>query len=283
MNRIAVAAIMAACVFVCAGSALAQDESYIFGEYYVCDMNREAFADTLVEHVLGPIYQRHVDSGELTAWGWLAHHAGGRWRRLLYTTGNNLDTMLAARDKIIEEQQAEVADEGREFVSICGSHDDLVWSHAAGPPATEMLANAGPVSYSTYYVCDVTKQERADEIVQQLFTPAINSLMGGSGPLSGWGWYAHVIGGRYRRLMTHSGMSHASLFDAGNQDNELAAALRECDIQLGLNDQSLRNHLTHTAQVIAGLGTLHTLQRSAEEDRELMEAIVGSPLPCPKP
>jgi len=63
----------------------------------------------------------------------------------------------------------------------------------------------------------------------------------------------------------------------------LEAIRREGEIQLGLNDQSLRNHLTHTAQVIAGLGTLHTLQRSAEEDRELMEAIVGSPLPCPKP
>ncbi len=203
---------------------LAQEEqNFIFGEYYVCDMNREAFADVLVEHVLGPIYQRHVDSGELTGWGWMAHHAGGRWRRLLYMTGSDLDTMLAARDKIIEEQQAEIADEGREFVSICGSHDDLIWARAAGQSTEEMLANLGPVSYSTYYVCDVAQQERADEIVQQLFAPHIATLME-SGQLSGWGWYSHVIGGRFRRLMTHGGMSHAALIDAVNKYNEAAGA-----------------------------------------------------------
>ena len=59
----------------------------------------------------------------------------------------------------------------------------------------ELLASLGPVSYSTYYVCDVTRQERADEIVQQLFTPHITKLME-SGQPSGWGWYAHVIGGQ---------------------------------------------------------------------------------------
>lgn len=224
MKRILGAAIVAVCITLSAGSVLAQEEqNIIVGEYYVCDMNREAFADTIVEHVLGPIYQRHVDSGELTGWGWLGHHAGGRWRRLLFTSGTDLDTMLATRDKIIEEQQAEVADGSREFVSICGEHDDLIWARAAGPTTEQLLANLGSVSYSTYYVCDVARQARADEIVQQLLTPHINALVE-SGQVSSWGWYEHVIGGRYRRLMTHSGMSHAALIDAVNKYNAAAGA-----------------------------------------------------------
>lgn len=226
MQRIVFAAILAACLMLCAGTAAAQEQSFIIGEYYVCDMTREAFADVLAEHVLGPIYQRHVDSGELTGWGWLSHSAGGRWRRLLYATGNNLDTMLAARDKIIAESEAEVSNETREFLSICGTHDDLVWAHAAGPSTDEMLANLGTKSYSTYYVCDVTRQERADEIVQQLIGPQIEKLRA-SGEISSWGWYAHVIGGRFRRIMTHSGSSHAALINAVNTYNEAAAAENE--------------------------------------------------------
>ena len=225
------AVVLAVCITLGVGSVLAAEEEVvqeeqdlIIGEYYVCDMNRELFADVLVEEAIGPIYQRHVDSGEFTGWGWLAHNYGGRWRRLLFSTGNDLGTMLAARSKILEELQAEIADEEREFLSICGSHDDLFWSLVAGPNTGEVIAGGlGPVTYSIYYACDQARQERADEIVQQLFTPHINELVE-SGQLTSWGWYAHVIGGRFRRMMTHSGMSHAALIDAVNSYNEAASA-----------------------------------------------------------
>ena len=202
--------------------AIQEEQSFIIGEYFVCDVTRETFADVLVEKALGPIYQRHVDSGELNGWGWLRHNYGGRWRRLLFATGNDLDTMMAARTAILEEQQTENLEDFREFNSICGSHDDLIWVQAAGLEATTP-DNLGPVSYSTYYACSQAGQERADEIVQQLFAPHINELVE-SGQITTWGWHSHVIGGRFRRLMTYSGMSHPELIDAVNTYSAAASA-----------------------------------------------------------
>lgn len=217
--------ILIACAVLCFGSVLAQDEptTFIFGEYYECDQNREAFADILVEHVFGPVYQKYVDDGRLTGWGWMSHNAGGEWRRVLYYASDDLAKLLETRDEIIEQVfQAEMSEEGREFTGICPGHDDLIWASVAGPSAGQQLQERGPATYSTYYVCDVSKQERADEIVQQLMAPAINKLME-SGQIKSWGWHAHVIGGQYRRLMTHNGMSHAALIEAVNTYNDAAS------------------------------------------------------------
>ena len=209
-------------LFASENEVIQEEQNFIIGEYFVCDVTRENFADVLVEKALGPIYQRHVDSGELNGWGWLRHNYGGRWRRLLFATGNDLDTMMAARTAILEEQQTENPDDFREFMSICGSHDDLIWSQTAGQEATTP-DNLGPVSYSTYYACNQAGQARADEIVQQLFAPHINALVE-SGQITTWSWYSHVIGGRFRRLMTYSGMSHSELIDAVNTYSGAASA-----------------------------------------------------------
>ncbi len=80
----------------------------------------------------------------------------------------------------------------------------------------------GTVSDSTYYVCDSSRQDRADEIIQQLYAPIINKMVE-AGELNSWGWNSHVIAGRFPRLMTHSGTSHADLIAAVNKYNEAAA------------------------------------------------------------
>lgn len=224
MKRLFGAAIVSVCLSLCAGVTLAQGESsFIFGEYYVCDQNREGFANTLVERIMAPIYDKHVKEGHLTGWGWLAHNAGGRWRRVLYYSSNDLDTLLQTRDKMIEELQSELADTEREFTSICPEHDDLIWQAVAGTPIDQQLADTAAESYSTYYVCDVSKQERADEIVKQLIAPEIDKLVK-SGEIKSWGWYEHVIGGRYRRLMTHRGATQAGLLAAVVKYNDAATA-----------------------------------------------------------
>ena len=129
---------------VLAGAAVAHDEatSYSFGEYYECDQNREGFADLLIEHVFGPIYDKHVEAGHLTGWTWLSHNAGGHWRRLQVYTANDLDTLLETRDMMIEEFEA-MGDEGREFTAICPRHDDLIWTRVTGSPAP-----SSPKSYA---------------------------------------------------------------------------------------------------------------------------------------
>ena len=219
---------LAVSVTLCAGASMAQDEAttYVFGEYYVCDQNREAFADALAERAFGPIFDKHVEEGALTGWGWLSHNAGGWWRRVNYYTASDLNTLFDTRGKIIEEIQASAPDAAREFKSICPEHDDLVWESVAGTPAPQQLTAGPKASYSTYYICDVTKQERADEIIKQVYTPVINKLVE-SGELKSWGWYAHVIGGRYRRLMTHRGVDHKSLLAAVNKYGAAAAEANE--------------------------------------------------------
>ncbi|HSR52923.1 MAG TPA: hypothetical protein VLV83_19040 [Acidobacteriota bacterium] len=218
------------CVFVTLGlgSAMGQDDqtTYLFAEYYSCDQNREAFADILVEHILGPVYQKHVDEGNLQGWGWLGHRAGGEWRRVLFYSANDLKKLMETRDEIVGEFQNELAAEGHEFTSICPDHDDLIWASVAGPPIASQLENMGAKTYSTYYICDVSRQERADEIVKELLAPAINELME-AGELNSWGWYEHVIGGRFRRLMTHSGMDHVTLMEAVDKYNQAAGEANE--------------------------------------------------------
>jgi len=228
MRGFVTATIVSLCIGLCVTPSLAQDDSttYIFSEYYICDQNREAFADSITEHALGPIYDKYVAAGDLTGWSLLSHNAGGHWRRLLYYSSTSIDKLLETRAKMIEEFEA-MGDETREFTSICPEHDDLVWSSVASSPAAASPPETPPrAAYSTYYICDVTRQERADEIVQQLIGPAADKLVA-SGELAGWSWNAHVIGGRYRRLMAHRGTSHAGLIAAVTKYNEAASATNE--------------------------------------------------------
>jgi hypothetical protein len=214
---------VSACVLLTAGAATAQDDSttFVFGEYYGCDQNREAFSDYLMEHVFGPMYDERVESGDLSGWGWSSHNAGGSWRRVMFYAANDLNKLLETRDSLIEEWQAEHADANREFTSICPDHDDLIWQSVAGSSVAQTVGTRSAASYSTYYVCDVTKQERADEIVKELYAPVIDALVE-AGELDSWGWYAHVIGNQYRRMMTHRAGSHAALVDAVRKYNAAA-------------------------------------------------------------
>lgn len=66
--------------------------------------------------------------------------------------------------------------------------------------------------YATYFKCDVTLQERADEIVMQLDKPLWDAAIADSS-VAGWGWLTHQTGGQWRR---------AQYFRAGSIDALLA-------------------------------------------------------------
>jgi hypothetical protein len=220
---------VSACVLLTAGAATAQDDSatFIFGEYYGCDQNREGFSDYLTEQVFGPMYDKRVKAGDLTGWGWLSHNAGGSWRRVMFYAANDLNKLLETRDSMIEEMQTpEIADANREFTSICPDHDDLIWRSVVGSSVEQTLGTRSAASYSTYYVCDVTKQERADEIVKELYAPELDALVK-AGELDSWGWYAHVIGNQYRRMWTHRAKSHGALVEAVQKYNDAAEEKNE--------------------------------------------------------
>lgn len=52
--------------------------------------------------------------------------------------------------------------------------------------------------YGTYFQCDVTRQERADEIFNALYKPILDAAVA-DGSISSYSYYAHNTGGKWRR------------------------------------------------------------------------------------
>ncbi len=212
-----------------AGAALGQEQptSYVLSTYYVCDQNREDWADTLTEHFLAPIYNRQVEEGRLAGWGYLGHHHGGSWRRVFFMAGADLGALLDTRDSIIGVLHRDQAAAGRELSGICPDHEDYIWQSLAGSVASAgQLRQRPPAAYSTYFYCDASRQDRADQIIREAFAPALDRLEK-EGKIVSWGWMAHVLGGQYRRLMTYAGTDHKTLLAVVDQyQDQLDPALR---------------------------------------------------------
>lgn len=110
------------------GTAREQRGKVGMSVYFVCDMNGESRADELVEKEFAAIYDAHLGPGKLTSWAWMTHVVGGKYRRLLSTTAENLDDLLNTRAELLRSFGGSSA--GREFSSICGSHSDYIWNIA---------------------------------------------------------------------------------------------------------------------------------------------------------
>lgn len=96
--------------------------------YHVCDINRESEADELVKTVIGPHYNKAIEQGKITSWGWSSHVIGGEYRRLQTVTGDSVETVLAAREEILEALYDESGDSrAQAFSEICSSHSDYIW------------------------------------------------------------------------------------------------------------------------------------------------------------
>lgn len=76
-------------------------------------------------------------------------------------------------------------------------------------------------TYATYFHCDVTQQERADEVVEQLDKPIFDAAVA-SGSISGWGWMAHHTGGMWRRVQFYQASSMEALLAAQAKINDQA-------------------------------------------------------------
>jgi hypothetical protein len=68
----------------------------------------------------------------------------------------------------------------------------------------------GDAGFSVYFNCDMSREERADEIVKEVFEPIFNQHVG-DGKLGTWGWMQHVVGGKYRRIWTMSAADHSTM------------------------------------------------------------------------
>ena len=191
--------------------------AFTYATYQYCKLSGQDRMDEIFKETEAPIYDELVEEGAFASWGWLAHHTGGKWRRAFYFQNETLDGLLDALDAM----QAKFAalDGEDEGADICYAHDDYIWTVELTSQAPgEGRADAG---LSVYYVCNENKEERADELFESTFAPHLDKAIA-EGKLATWGWSAHFIGGKYRRLQTVTGADHKAILAARG---ELIAAL----------------------------------------------------------
>jgi hypothetical protein len=195
--------------------ALAQQEEevrpYVYGIYYDCDVTRQELADEIVEAAFAGAYNDAVEAGQIQSWGWLSHHTGATWRRLLYHSAPDLDALMAGLESTSDAVEEKYPEMGRALGDICGSHVDYIWRYQTGSrPGSALAEERGEAGFSVYYVCDMSRESRADEIVKDVFTPVFNRHVG-EGMLQSWGWMEHVVGGKYRRIWTMTAADHSTM------------------------------------------------------------------------
>lgn len=186
-------------------SVLAEKETkptmYSYATYFHCDVVQEEAVDDFIKTSYAPVYNSAVKKGIIKGWGWLAHHTGGEWRRILYHMAPTINELFDAQ-KVMSKQLDDKLGKGPDALGQgCKYHDDYIWEYVAGSAFTSKGKSRGKVSMSTYLVCDFNKQDRADEIVQNSFSRVYNSFVE-QGKLTSWGWLSHTIGGKYRKLLT---------------------------------------------------------------------------------
>ncbi len=166
--------------------------------------------------MIAPIWQKHVDAGRLTAYGWGRHWAGGDWRRVSYVVGTDQNAVLDARAAYIEEVMSDHADAAREFNSICPSHDDYIWYQVATSQAPQQLGlERANVGLTSYMVCD-SREAEADEIIQTAFAPIMNRHVQ-AGDIASWSWLEHFVGGKYRRALVLDASDYKSMLAYWNK------------------------------------------------------------------
>jgi hypothetical protein len=220
-------------------ACLAQEEDapehYSYSTYYECS-GPLSVAD---EAIAGDVERLNglIADGSIKGWGWIAHHTGGQWSRIFGYSADSLDGLLDAGDAINgddgdaeDADAADDADDGPTFNSVCTRHDDYIWRVENG-----MSREArGAVGFGVYLICDNSKEDRADEIVDEHVAPILNALVE-EGALTSWGWLSHIVGGKYRRLQTMTATDHKSLLAARG---EAISAIYADDNEMGeeLND-----------------------------------------------
>lgn len=204
-------------------SCIAQEEeegpiAYTYATYFYCDGGPLSAADEAIAEDADRM-NGFVEDGTILRWGYLAHHTGGQWMRAIYYQADSVEALLNAYDTMGNGDDGDEdggddaadaeADEGPTFGEVCPRHEDYIWQVDNGS-ASETRGAAG---FSVYYVCDVAREERAGEIVDDHIAPILNGFVE-EGKLSSWGWSTHLVGGKYRALQTMTAPDMQSLMAA---------------------------------------------------------------------
>lgn len=184
-----------------------EKETFIYATYFYCKTATQEKADELVKKNTAPVYDAAVKDGTISGWGWLSHHTGGKWRRIMYHASDSMAGLLKAQ-KVLAERTADSANDG--FAEICGAHEDYIWQSESG---NALKDDRGTAAMSVYHVCNIKNEERADEIVEKAFAPVYDKALA-DGKIKSWGWSSHVVGGEYRKLSTMSADSFEQVLEA---------------------------------------------------------------------
>ncbi len=95
-----------------------------------------------------------------------------------------------------------------------------------GGPALSQEKAAERFTYVTYFACDVTQQERADEIFAEVQKPIYEAAIA-DGTIQGYGWLAHHTGGKWRRATYFGASSVQGLLDAQKKIGDQVDAKNE--------------------------------------------------------
>lgn len=195
-------------------AALAQDDEqslFTYATYFHCNAGLEDAADAMMERD-APIIDGLVEDGTIAGWGWLSHHTGGSWRRIRYHLSDSAEGAMTALDTMndaIAEVHGEDDPASDAFAEACPRHDDYLWQVEAGSVGEER----GSVGFSVYHFCDINREERADEIVNEHIAPILDKMIEDD-KITTWGWSSHVIGGKARRLQTMTAEDMGTLLSA---------------------------------------------------------------------
>jgi hypothetical protein len=213
MSKIATSVFVLVVLLLVPAPALGQGEEektvprpYIYATYFHCEPTGEWRADEIIETLHAPIYNAAVEEDTLAGWGWMAHHTGGKWRRLLYRVSTSIEGLLDAQEMTIKKVREKSQQASLELGRICNAHDDYIWQQVTGSSGDER----GAAGFSMYLACDMAKEERADELVKTVFAPVYDKHVG-EGKLVSWGWMSHVVGGKWRRLATMTAADHKTI------------------------------------------------------------------------
>jgi hypothetical protein len=231
MGIAALAAAPALALLASSTPALAQeakDEVYIYSSYFRCSATK--LADEAVEKVTKPVYDAAVADGTIKSWGWLSHHTGGDWMRVAYHTASSQQALFAAADALDSRTSGKEHDAlNKQFNQGCTSHEDYVWRGVAGNDAR---GSRGKAAFSVYYVCDAGREDQADALVKSVFAPAYDKLVA-DGKLTSWGWFEHIVGGKFRRLATITAADPTALMAARAS---LVATMQDDPLSDAFND-----------------------------------------------
>ena len=210
------ATVLPACLcLLAAPAAMGQDqpaERFIYATYSYCDFSKQERHDEIYEQVQKPLLEAAMKDGTINYYGYLVHQTGGQWRRAAVHGAGSVQALLDAQKKIGDQADADEKNKrlGAEASAICPSHDDYIWRTVAGNVGT---ANRGGAAFSTYYVCDQTRESQADAVVTGMLAPVFDKMVA-DGKLKSWGWLEHIVGGKYRRLATISATDVKALMEA---------------------------------------------------------------------